>query len=171
MRKHWKIWRSFLQINFSKTKWEWGNKQRERERDKIDKIGAYAFSNRLSSGQWNFIEEGKLRIGDILKISIDVEKTRRFGREKEYYHLIDFKIEEQVINETDEENEIEQLSQEIVELVDELGSVEGEINELKKVKQDISREISRKIEKKNERERILFSQLENDSKKENKDKG
>ncbi|CAI2163590.1 2062_t:CDS:2 [Funneliformis geosporum] len=65
-------------------------------------------------------EGDKIVIGDILEISVDLEKTNRFGREEEYFHLLDFKIDKLV--------KVEQLKQEIFSLIGEIGNTEEKLS-------------------------------------------
>ncbi len=62
--------------------------------EKLDgeKITVYAFSGNMDTKQWNFIEEERLRIGDILEISIETDRIERFGHYEEYCRLLGFQV-------------------------------------------------------------------------------
>ncbi|KLL04092.1 MAG: hypothetical protein MRECE_3c022 [Mycoplasmataceae bacterium CE_OT135] len=135
------------------------NSENKEQETPAEKISAYVFENELQPEQWNVIEKNELSVGDILTIKTKTSTSKRYGRETDYYNLIDFKFEEKVVDGIFEENKIEQLRQEITELIDELGIVDNQIKDLQSRKGIINKQIREKLQEKNSREILLSKQL------------
>ncbi|RHZ36733.1 hypothetical protein [endosymbiont GvMRE of Glomus versiforme] len=142
------------------------NSEDKEQRTPAEKISAYVFENKLELEQWNAIEENKLKVGDILTIKIEINTDERYGRKQDYYHLIDFKLEEEIVDVVIEENKIKQLRQEITELISELNIIDNQTKDLQSRKRIINKQIKEKLQEKNSREVILSKQLPEEKSKE-----